>query len=168
MVELVDWKGDRIRELYDRMWQIVAEKQGVSVDEAQRTHDIRALWDQDFDGHREAVYVLLWGSYDGDRQTDAESFNMQPIGKFEVVGIYGWCNGNAGRTINAIKVWVDDRKVLEVPGIFLSSEWTNDIFVFDDPFCATKTHNLRIIPNVSSAAPYTRAFPLGWGILARR
>ena len=166
MVELVNFLGGRVVELYNKMWQVVAERKSISVDEAQRTHEFRALWAEDFDARRESDYILLWGSYDGDHVVDQEMFAMQPVQKFEIVGFYGWHNGNAGRTINSIKVWVDNVKIREVPGVFLSSE-LNDVYVFDDPFYATKTQNLRIIPNTTAAAPYTRAIPKGWGIKAR-
>jgi len=166
VVELVDWKGSRVIELYNKMWQVLAKRKGISLDEARQTHEVRALWIEDFDGHRESDYILLWGSYDGDQVVDHEMFAMQPVQRFEIVGIYGWANGNAGRTVNSLKVWVDNVKIREFPGIFLSSEM-NDSFIFDDPFYVSKTQNLRIIPNTTGAGPYTRAFPLGWGIKAR-
>src|SRR3989454_7386255 len=167
MVELVNFLGGRVVELYNKMWQVLAERKSISVDEARRTHEVRALWAEDFDDRRESDYILLWGSYDGDHVVNQEMFAMQPVQRFEIVGFYGWCNGNAGRTINSLKVWIDNVKVREFPGIFLSSEM-NDSFIFDDPFFALKTQNLRIIPNTTGAAAYTRAFPLGFGVATPR
>jgi len=166
MTELVDLRSGRVVELYNKMWEVLAKRKGISLDEAQRTHEIRALWAQDWDDRREADYVFLWGDYDGDHVVNQQMFAMQPVEKFEIIGVYGWHNGNAGRTINALKIWVDDQKIREVPGLFLASE-LNDNFILDDPFYVLRTHNLRIIPNTTAAGPYTRVNVLGFGVLSR-
>lgn len=165
MVEIARFKEDRIAELYNKMWQVVADKNDIPVDQAKMKFEIRQLWVEDFDGQSEATYVFDW-STDGDQTANAKTFNMQPVTKFEIVGIYGWHNGNAGITVNALKIWINNTKIREYFGRQLAGE-LNDTYVFDDPFYVSKTQNMRFIPNTTGGSATTRAFPLGWIVRAR-
>lgn len=165
MVELQRFKEDRVIELYNRMWQVVSERTALSVDDARRRYEIRKLWSEDFDGHTESDYIYSW-SVDGDQTTDGDTFHMQPITRFEVIGVYGWHNGNVGITVNFIKVFINNTKIREYFGRELASE-INDVYVFDDPFYVTATQNFKMEPNTTGASATSRAFPLGWVIRAR-
>jgi len=164
VTELGRWKGDRVIELYNKLWAVVAERKGISLDEALTTHEVRQIWSEDFDRGAEMYYQLVW-----DSQLEPLDFSMTPITKFEIVGFYGWHQGNVRPgAIEYLKVFIENTKIREYPGIFLDSE-LNDIFIFPDPFYAFKTQRLSIVPHLRQPGPagYVRCFPLGFAIKAR-
>src|SRR2546425_9315817 len=147
MTELVEFKGDRLRELYDKLWAVVADRKGITVDKAKLTHEVRQIWAEDFDPGRE-TYQLTW-----DSQLEPRDFVMEPITKFEAVGFWGWHQGNVRPgAIEYLTIWIEGTKVREYPGIFLDAEM-NDSFVFPDPFYAFKTQRLRILPHLRQPGP---------------
>ena len=162
--DVVRFKEDRIIKLYNKVWQVLSDKRKISVEAAKLRFEIRQLWSEDFDGHTESNYIYDW-STDGDQAADWATFHMQPITKFEIVGVYGFHTGNVGVAINYIKVWINNTKIREYFGHEIAAA-LNDVYVFDDPFYITRTQNWRMEPNTTVGSATTRAFPKGWIIRA--
>lgn len=151
-----------VRALIDTMWSVAAKGQGISIDEARNRYEMRQLMAEDWDGMTESDYSYDW-STDGDQNTSGARFTMEPIDRFEVVGVYGWMNGNCSTTINHIEVWKNNSKKREWFGQQLAAE-ENDKTIFMDPIYAIKSEILKVIPNTTGAAATSKAFPMGFVI----
>jgi len=159
MTDYQNFKSDRIYDLYKTMWQKVAdENSGGNVDAAMKRFDIRRGYADDWDSITESDYSYDWSS-DGDQITAGAAFLMDPVQKFECVGVYGWNNGNVSTTVNHLEVWLNNEKVREYFGYEVTSQ-PDGIYIFDDPIYGSKSQVLKVIPNTTSASSTSRAFPL--------
>jgi len=165
MTDYAEYKAQGIDAMEAKMWQTVATKNGISVDVAKERFYLRMGMAEDFDGFTESDYSYDWSS-DGDQTTSGAAFLMQPVDKFEAVGVFGWINGNVSTTVNHLEVWINNEKVREYFGYLLSSE-ENGTYLFDDPIFVSKTQTLKVIPNTTSASATSMAFPLFWVIKTR-
>lgn len=162
MTDYAEYKAQGIDAMEDKMWLAVAKRYGISVADAKTRFYLRMGMAEDWDGMSESDYSYDW-STDGDQTTSGASFLMQPVQKFEAVGVFGWVNGNVSTTINHLEIWLNTEKVREYFGYLLASE-PNGTYIFDDPVFASETQTLKVIPNTSSASSTSKAFPLFWVI----
>lgn len=164
-MEYAGFKEDRVKELYNMMWQVAADINHIAVEEAKRRFQIRKVWAEDWDTNTSGDYSHDW-STDQEQLTAGSAYIMNPIDKFEVVGLYGWHNGNCDYTIRWLRVKIGTEIVREYFGFELASE-LNGIYIFDDPIFATKTQPLYVYPYTESGSATSRANPLGWVIKAK-
>lgn len=186
IIEYTSFEEMRMQELYNIMWEAAAEINNISVINAKSIFTIRSGIAEDFDKFYEHEY-----EYDWTRNGDHIAFEMSPIYKFEVVGIFGWINGNLGDHVEHIEIWIGNEKLREYPGYLLWSvsntphiidkiidkedilnilenyKITNKRFLFTDPVFGTKDKVLRIIVNTFNASRKSKAFPLFWVIKKR-
>jgi len=162
MTDYAEYKAQGIDAMEAKMWAAVARKNNISVPQARDMFYMRMGMAEDWDSMSESDYSYDWSS-DGDQTTSGASFLMQPVDKFEAVGVFGWINGNVSTTVNYLEVWINNEKVREYFGYLLSSE-ENGTYLFDDPIFVTKTQSLKVMPNTTSASSTSKAFPLFWVI----